>query len=57
MEAFRNWYIQYQDQISWFLIGFLVNSGLTALGEEHYLSALLSFGIAYLNYILTRTRL
>lgn len=57
MEAFRNWYIKYQDQISWFLIGFLVNSGLTALAEEHYLSALLSFGIAYLNYILTRTRL
>lgn len=57
MGVFRSWYVRNQDAITWFLIGFLLNSGFTALGEGHYFTAVLTFVIAYVNYVLSRIRL
>lgn len=57
MENFRMWYIRNQDAISWFLVGFLTMGGLTELGKENYLTALIDFGLAYTNYYFTRVRL
>lgn len=56
MNAFRDWYIRNQDAISWFLIGLLTGQGLDQLLRGHYVSAAVSFGIAYLNYLANRIR-
>lgn len=54
---FRNWYIRNQDPISWFVIGWLVNSGLDSLVRGQYFWAVISFAIAYANYKLVSIRL
>ena len=54
LDNFRNWYIRNYTEITWFLIGFLVMAGLTDLGEGNYAGAVISFGIAYVNYIFSR---
>jgi hypothetical protein len=50
MDSFRNWYISNQDAISWFIIGWLCQSGLDCLIRGSYVWAAVQFGIAYLNY-------
>ena len=54
MNKFRQWYMTYSNEITWFLIGLLVSSGIEALILGRYVSASISFAIAYLNYILNR---
>jgi hypothetical protein len=54
MNAFRNWYLQNYTQITWFLIGFLVMAGLIDLVQGDYVGSAISFGLAYVNYILGR---
>lgn len=54
MNKFRQWYMTYSIEITWFLIGFLVSSGLYALGKGQYFLAALDFGLAYVNYILNK---
>jgi hypothetical protein len=50
MNKFRQWYLTNQKEITWFLIGFLTLAGLQDLNVGNYLGALLSFGLAYINY-------
>jgi hypothetical protein len=50
MNNFRQWYLKYQQEITWFLIGFLVFAGLQDLSVGNYIGAVLSFGLAYINY-------
>ena len=50
MKKFRAWYLRNQVEITWFLIGFLTMGGLHSLGKGDYVDALISFGIAYINY-------
>lgn len=57
MSAFRSWYHEHQDAISWFLIGFLTMGGLDALAVGNYTSALISLSLAGANYYLIRYRL
>lgn len=54
MNKFRNWYMTYSTEITWFLIGLLVSGGIDSLIRGNYFNALLSFGFAYLNYILNK---
>ena len=56
MSKFRAWYLQNQLQITWFLIGFLCFGGLVDFGQGNYAGALLSWGIALINYALVRNR-
>ncbi|CAB4128681.1 hypothetical protein UFOVP112_55 [uncultured Caudovirales phage] len=51
LDNFRNWYLRNYAEITWFLIGFLVMAGLTDLGAGDYTGAIISFGIAYINYL------
>ena len=51
---FINWYITYQVEITWFIIGLCTFTGIDALARENYLSAVINFGLAYLNYILCK---
>jgi hypothetical protein len=50
MNKFRQWYMCNATEITWFLVGFLVFAGLQDLSVGNYIGALLSFGLAYINY-------
>jgi hypothetical protein len=50
MNKFRQWYLTNQIEITWFLRGFLVMAGLQDLSVGNYVGALVSFGLAYINY-------
>ena len=54
MSKFRQWYMTNSNEITWFLIGLLVSTGIDALARGNYFNAALGFGIAYLNYILNK---
>lgn len=54
MNRFIQWYHTNYNQITWFLIGFLVMSGIVDFGEEDYTGAVISFGIAYINYLFVK---
>ena len=50
MNSIKRWYLENSTEITWFLIGVLTLSGLQDLGNGNYLGALVSFGLAYINY-------
>ena len=54
IDTIRNFYIRNQIEITWFLIGWLTISGFQDLGSGNYLGALVSFGLAYINYSLNK---
>lgn len=54
MNKFRQWYLNNDIQITWFIIGVCVTGGLDSLSRGNYASAALSFALAYLNYALNR---
>lgn len=55
--SIRNWFVSNQDQISWFLIGWLTCAGFEALVQGRYWWALLDFLLAYFNYLTSKIRL
>lgn len=54
LDNFRMWYLRNYTEITWFIIGFLVMSGIVDLGDSNYTSAVISFGIAYINYLFVK---
>jgi uncharacterized membrane protein YkgB len=54
MNKFRQWYLTNQTEITWFIIGFLVLAGFQDLTVGNYLGAVLSFGLAWINYSLNK---
>jgi hypothetical protein len=54
MNSIRQWYLSNQKEITWFLIGVLVLAGLQDLGVGNYIGAVLSFGLAWINYALNK---
>ena len=50
MNDFRNWYIRYQDNINWFVIGWLAFAMLDNLGRGSYGWAALDAALIYINY-------
>lgn len=54
MNKFREWYMYYSTEITWFIIGMCVTGGIEALAAGNYSSAALSFVLAYINYALNR---
>jgi hypothetical protein len=53
-DKFRFWYNSNYSQITWFLIGFLTWAGLNDLAQGDYTGAVISFGIAFLNYLFVK---
>ena len=53
-ENFRRWYFSNYSQITWFLIGFLVMAGLSDLSKGDLPGAILSFGLALVNYFFVK---
>ena len=54
MDKIVQWFRYYNQEITWFVIGFLVASGLYAMAHGNYITALIDFGLAYINYALNR---
>ena len=54
LNKFRQWYLRNYTEITWFLIGFLIMAGLQSLSVHDYSSALINFGLAWVNYIFSR---
>lgn len=50
LERFRNWYLDNAVQITWFIIGAMIMSGLIYLGNGMYINAAISFAIAWANW-------
>lgn len=57
MSKFRNWYIDNQDQISWFIIGWCSFAALDRLTEADYVWAAVMAVLAWGNYRLANFRL
>ena len=54
LDNFIRWYHRNYTEITWFLIGFLVMAGCADIGKGGYVGAMLSFGIAYVNYLFSK---
>ena len=54
MNKFRQWYLNNDIQITWFIIGICTLSGLDALARGNYSGAAINFGIAFVNYLLNK---
>jgi hypothetical protein len=54
LENFRRWYLRNYSEITWFLIGFLVMAGLSDASQGDTSGAVLSFGLAFVNYLFVR---
>lgn len=50
LENFRNWYLNYQSEITWFVIGWLVFATVDSLSRGNYGFALFDAALAYFNY-------
>lgn len=50
MNAFRQWYLANAVQITWFIIGAMVMSGLIYFGQGMYVNAIICFAIAVANW-------
>ena len=53
----RNWYIRYQDEITWFLIGWLSMATLDALMRGEYGWAAFDAFFAFVNYKMASVRI
>ena len=54
MNKFCEWCLTNSIEITWFLIGLLVSSGIDSLMRGQYFNAVISFGIAFLNYVFNK---
>jgi hypothetical protein len=50
LERFRNWYLTNATEITWFIIGAMIMSGLIYFGQGQLLNAVLCWAIAGANY-------
>ena len=54
LEQFRNWYLNNAIEITWFIIGAMIMSGLIYFGQGMYVNAVISFAIAGANWYFNR---
>jgi hypothetical protein len=54
MSKFRAWYVEYQDEISWFLIGWLAFAGIDNFIDGKYVWAAVNAVLVYANYKMSK---
>jgi hypothetical protein len=54
LQKFRAWYLHNQVEITWFLIGWLALGGLYDFGRGEYVSAIVLWALAVINYVFVR---
>jgi hypothetical protein len=50
LDSFLKWCREYNLEITWFIIGFLISCGLDGLEEGNYIISTINFLLAYVNY-------
>ena len=50
MEKFKQWYVNNQTSIDWFMIGFFVADGTHLFAKGGYTGAVISWAMAYIIY-------
>jgi hypothetical protein len=53
-ENFRQWYLKNQNEITWFLIGFLIAAAVHLFNKGEYTDAGFSLLMAFANYLLNK---
>ena len=51
------WMNKHNVEISWFLIGSMVQSALFDFGRSEFLDATICIGIAFLNYVMVKRKI
>jgi hypothetical protein len=54
LENFRQWYLKNQNEITWFLIGFLIAATAHSFNKGEYADAGFSLLMAFANYLLNK---
>jgi hypothetical protein len=57
MDKLMYWMNKYNVEISWFLIGSMVQSALFDFGRGEVLDATICIGIAFLNYVMVKRKI
>lgn len=57
MNKFREWYVNNQDAITWFIIGVLFINCIDAIDNKSYIWAAVDATLLYVNYKLRNVRL
>jgi hypothetical protein len=57
MSYIKNWYVSNQDAITWFVIGFLVQTLLINFANGDWFWAVVTAALIWLNYTLRKVRL
>jgi hypothetical protein len=57
MSYIKNWYVSNQDAITWFIIGFLVQSLMLNFARGEWIWAAITAALIWLNYSLRKVRL
>ena len=53
-DKIKYWYHENQFAITWFIIGWIMMAGLSALAAGNYTTALIDFALAGFNYMLLK---
>ena len=54
LDKFRFWYFRNQNEITWFLIGFLIASAISSFSKGEYGDMTFSLLLAFANYYLNK---
>lgn len=54
LDKFRWWYLRNQNEITWFLIGFLIASALSSFSKGEWGDMTFSLLLAFANYYLNK---
>jgi len=54
LDNFRRWYLNNQNEITWFLIGFLIAAALNSFSKGEYEDMCFSLLMAFANYYLNQ---
>ena len=54
LDDFRRWYLTNQNEITWFLIGFLIAAAIHSFSIGEYADSLFSLVLAFANYYLNK---
>jgi hypothetical protein len=54
MNKFKIWYLTYQKEITWFIIGWLGSNAMQSLFAGDYIRMLISLGFIWLNLALNK---
>jgi hypothetical protein len=54
LDNFKLWYLRNQNEITWFMIGFLIAAALNSISQGNYQDAGFSLFLAFANYYLNK---